>query len=176
MNTESSPFVFNVGTLVRGSAVPASVQQTGSSPVRIGPAMIAIPENGDVTVNATITPLGDALMVDADVSAELSGECVRCLRHMAPQAQFHVNEVFALTEDFITGDDGDGEEDDVTVITGDTVDILQAVIDEAGMSLPFNPQCEGGCVQSDSDVPEPDGIAGETELVDPRWAGLEKFL
>lgn len=115
-------------------------------------------------------------MVDADVSAELSGECVRCLQHMAPRAQFHVNEVFALTEDFITGDDGDGEDDDVTVITGDTVDILQAVIDEAGMSLPFNPQCEGGCVQSDSDVPEPDGIAGETELVDPRCAGLEKFL
>ena len=59
------------------------------------------------------------------------------------------------------------------------MDITQAVIDEAGLNLPFNPTCldfDSSCAESDSEVPEPDGISGEEERIDPRWAGLaEKF-
>ena len=52
-------------------------------------------------------------------------------------------------------------------------------IDEAVLSLPFNPTCEGGCDSQATGVPAPDGVSGEQpeeERVDPRWAGLEKFL
>ncbi len=60
------------------------------------------------------------------------------------------------------------------VAPDDTVDLEQAFVDEAGLSLPFNPTCQPSCAETD--VPEPDGVSGEVERVDPRWAGLEKFL
>ena len=52
----------------------------------------------------------------------------------------------------------------------------QAFVDEAGMNWPFNPTCEPEC-EGDTDVPAPDAVEGEeNNLIDPRWAGLEKFL
>ncbi|MCF4006343.1 YceD family protein [Corynebacterium uropygiale] len=179
----TSPFIFDVADLLRSGDVPEQRVQTGPAPTRIGVEMIAIPEGAEVTVSATLTPLGDAVMADADVSAALEGECVRCLETMTPPATFHVSGVFSDSPDFVTSaedeDEDEGENGLLSVENG-TIDLLQLVIDEAGLSLPFNPQCEGGCVAEDSEnaVPEPDGVSGEDEknLPDPRWAGLEKFL
>ncbi|MDO4632187.1 MAG: YceD family protein [Corynebacterium sp.] len=174
-NTSNSPFVFDVFELMRNGTVDYHTQ-TGPSPTRIGPAMIAIPEGGNVTVDATLTPLGDAIMVDANIHAQLQGECVRCLTPLHPEADLHVTQVFAATEDFITGDEADDDEtDDVPMITNDHIDLLQSIIDEAGMTLPFNPVCPNDC--NNTEVPEPDGVSGETEeKIDPRWSGLEKYL
>ncbi|AHI23109.1 YceD family protein [Corynebacterium vitaeruminis] len=174
MSQETSPFVFDVGALLR-SGIPEVKTQEGPSPVRIGPAMIAIPESAPVTVHATLTSLGDAVMVDAQVTATLEGECVRCLKRLNPATEISVNAVFAASEDFITGDEAGEDEDELPMVVDDHIDLLQTVIDEAGLTLPFNPTCEGGC-EGDGDVPEPDGVSGEEERTDPRWAGLEKFL
>lgn len=171
----NSPFIFNVLTLLRAGGMPEQRTQTGPSPARIGPEMIAIPEGGEVTVAATLTPLGGGIMVDAEVSAALAGECSRCLRTLSPERTLYVNAVFADSDDFITGEvSEDGEQEELPRVVGDNIDLLQPVIDEAGLSLPFNPVCEGGC-PDDAEVPAPDGISGETVGVDPRWAGLEKF-
>lgn len=179
----TSPFIFDVASLLRSSDVPEQRVQTGPTPTRIGVEMIAIPEGSEVTVSATLTPLGDAVMADADISAALEGECVRCLETMRPPAHFHVSGVFSDSPDFITraeDDDDEEAEDGLLHVEDGTIDLLQLVIDEAGLSLPFNPQCEGGCVANDDGdaVPAPDGVSGEddTQLPDPRWAGLEKFL
>lgn len=172
----NSPFIFDVGALLRGSAMPEERTQTGPSPTRIGPEMIAIPEGGEVTVAALLTPLGGGVMADADVRATLVGECSRCLRPLSRDHEFHVNVVFSGHDDFITGEAGeDDESEDVPPVVDEQIDLLQSVIDEAGLTLPFNPVCEGGCPE-DTEVPAPDGISGEEERVDPRWAGLEKFL
>lgn len=155
--------------------MPEQRQKTGPSPTRIGPEMIAIPEGGEVTVDAVLTPLGEGIMADAQVHATLQGECSRCLRPLTPAHDLHVNAVFAAHKDFVTRDESEDDEDDeLPMIEDDKIDLLQSVIDEAGLSLPFNPVCEGGCPE-DSDVPAPDGVSGEEERIDPRWAGLEKF-
>ena len=69
-----------------------------------------------------------------------------------------------------------GSGDEVPEIVNDELDLLQTVIDEAGLGLPFAPVCENGC---DIETPEgvTTGVSGEEEdKVDPRWSGLEKFL
>ncbi|GAB3940904.1 YceD family protein [Corynebacterium tapiri] len=173
----NSPFVFNVAELLRVQASETEVRRnSGPSPSRIGPEMIAIAEGEQVVVDASLTPLGGAVLVDADISSTLTGECVRCLRTLRPETRLHISQVFAGDDDFIAGEAAeDGEDEGVVVISGDTADIEQAVVDEAGLSLPFNPVCENGC---DEDAPKPDGVSGEEdeEKTDPRWAGLEKFL
>ncbi|MDK8449620.1 YceD family protein [Corynebacterium mastitidis] len=178
----NSPFVFDVSGLSHSSATAERRTLTGPAPLRIGAAMIAIPEGERVTVEAVLAPLGSGILVDADVTAALRGQCVRCLAELSQEGSFHVSQAFAGSEDFITDLDGDGEEDDTPQIVDDRVDIQQAVIDEVGLTLPFNPTCPEGCEQDPEDnaeaAPAPDGVSGQDEgsLPDPRWAGLEKFL
>lgn len=173
----TSPFVFNVAEQLRPSAtMPEQRTQTGPSPSRIGPEMIAIAEGTDVTVDATITPIGTGVMVDADISAQLTGECVRCLKPLSPQYTAHISQLFGADEEFITGEDAADDEEAIALVVNDTIDLEQAFTDEAGLTLPFNPTCEGDCAEDE--VPAPDGVSGEKvdEGTDPRWAGLEKFL
>ena len=94
-----------------------------------------IPEGHDVTVDATLTPLGEAIMVDATIHARLQGECVRCLKTITPDATLTVSQVFATTPDFVMDDpDNESETEAVPLIQHDTVDLLQSVIDEAGIT------------------------------------------
>lgn len=175
----TSPFIFDVGSLLRSrDQFPEQRSQSGPSPTRIGPEMIAIAEGENVTVDATLTPMGAGIYVDADISAQLTGECVRCLNELRPHYDLHVRQMFAADEDFFTGDEAADDDDEVPMIEQDKIDLLQTVIDGAGLKLPFNPTCEGGCRNEETEVPTPDGISGEgdEEIVDPRWAGLEKFL
>ena len=73
-----------------------------------------------------------------------------------------------------TGDDETHPE--LAASVDNTVDLEQAFVDEAGLNWPFNPTCEPEC-EGDTDVPAPDAVEGEEHnLVDPRWADLEKFL
>lgn len=169
----SSPFVFDCAAIVRGSGMPERVTQSGPCPERIGLPMIAIEPGTEVIVDATLTPLGEGVMVDAVVRAPLSGQCARCLAPLNPTREFRVHEVFSASESFIQGEES--EEDDVPSMVGDTLDLFQSFVDVAGLELPFSPTCEGDCEASE--VPPPHGIAGEeNDLPDPRWAGLEKFL
>ena len=176
----TNPFVFDVAEALGGDGMPVVLTQTGPSPSRIGPEMIALPEGGEVTVEAVVTPLGSGVMVDATATAVLEGECVRCLAPLTPEFSVTVNQVFAGSDDFIIGDpeaeEDKGSGDEVPVMVGTTVDLEQSFIDEMGMNLPFNPTCLPECAD-ENEVPEPDGVSGEADdLVDPRWAGLEKFL
>lgn len=171
----TSPFRFDVAALLRPGATPEQLVHTGPSPLRIGPAMIAIPEGGEVTVDATLRPLGDAVMANAEVSADLKGKCSRCLKELTPHYTLDVSAVFAADENFIQGEED--EEDEVPMIEENHIDLTQATIDGAGLNLPFNPVCADFGEQCDEEaVPAPDGVSGEEERVDPRWAGLEKFL
>lgn len=176
----TNPFVFDVAAVMRGDGLPETTTHTGPSPSRIGPEMIAVPEGAPVDIEATLTPLGSGVLVDAAMTAQLEGQCVRCLRPLTPTETIRISQVYSGSDDFITGDAEDsadaGSGDDVPAIAEDKVDLEQAFIDEAGLTLPFNPTCEPTCPE-DSDVPSPDGVSGEeNNLPDPRWAGLEKFL
>lgn len=175
-----NPFVFDVADVLGGDGLPQTVTQVGPAPSRIGPEMIAIPQGREVEVEATLIPLGSGVMVDATATAQLEGQCVRCLKELTPTETIRASAVFAVSDDFITGDpeveEDYGSGDEVYRVEDDTVDMEQAFVDEAGLNLPFNPTCEPECA-GDTDVPEPDGISGENnDFIDPRWAGLEKFL
>lgn len=179
----TSPLKFNVAELLRAQgteAMPEQRTQTGPAPERIGVEMIAVPKGSELNVEATLTPLGSGVLVDAEITGTLEGECARCLKPLTPPLDLHVSQVFAADEDFVSGDAADPEDegsgDEVPEIVDDELDLLQSVIDEAGLNLPFAPTCEGEC---DIETPEGvnTGVSGEEEdKVDPRWAGLEKFL
>lgn len=96
----ASPFVFDVARVLR-TGTPETLTQTGEAPERIGPAMIAVKKGEQVSVEAVLTPLGEAVMADATLRATFSGQCSRCLSPLSPEYTLSVNEVFAASEDFI---------------------------------------------------------------------------
>lgn len=181
--TDSSPFILDVSEVLR-DGMPEQFRKVGDSPVRLGAEMIGIAAGTEVVVEGIITNIGSGVMVDATLTGTATGQCVRCLAPLDPEVSFHISAVFSNQEDFITdvsGDDVEDEdvEDEVGRIVDNTVELTQPLIDEAGLNLPFNPTCEdfgADCAEADTDVPEPDGISGQEERVDPRWAGLmDKF-
>ncbi|MCG7254415.1 MULTISPECIES: YceD family protein [Corynebacterium] len=175
-----NPFIVDVADALHGDGMPVTVHLSGPSPSRVGPEMIALPEGQEVDVDATITPLGSGVLVDASLTAQFKGECVRCLKTLTPTKTLQISQVFEGDDGFIVGDaeaeEDQGSGDEIRRIEDETVDLEQAFVDEAGLTLPFNPVCEPEC-DGDTEVPDPDGVSGEeNNLVDPRWAGLEKFL
>ncbi|AIG63926.1 DNA-binding protein [Corynebacterium atypicum] len=181
----SNPFVLSVAELVHGPAgQPERFEQSGPSPSRIGAEMIAIDKGEEVFVDATLTPISGGVLVDAAVTATLHGQCVRCLRPLKPKHTLRVNQFYALELGFDQGEDEEEGEELPLIADDDTIDIEQEVVDLAGLTFPFNPTCQPECPDDgESDVPAPDGVVdaegnavGEDPRIDPRWAGLEKFL
>lgn len=174
----TNPLVFNVAKLAQASATSDVRHVHGPAAQRIGLPMIAIEQGSELDIDATLTPLGGGILVDASVESDVHGQCSRCLAPIDARELFRIEEVFALSNDFIEDNTGDDDEDAdvVTVIEGDEIDLTQALIDVAGLTLPFNPVCEDFDAEcSDEEVPAPDGVSGETVGLDPRWAALEKF-
>ena len=58
-----NPFIVNVADALSGDGTSLSVTQTGPSPSRIGPEMIAIPQGQEIKVEATIVSLGGGVLV-----------------------------------------------------------------------------------------------------------------
>ena len=177
----SSPFVIDVGHVLRDGH-PEPFERTGPAPLRIGAEMIGVEPGAEVTVSGVVTPLGGGVLVDADVTAPLSGTCVRCLADLRENLDVHVSVAFSAGSGFVVDEDGEDADDEaVPPIVDDLADLTQSVIDEAVLALPFNPTCEtvedADCAEDETGVPAPDGVSGEEEApADPRWAALaEKF-
>ncbi|WKD61507.1 hypothetical protein CCICO_07435 [Corynebacterium ciconiae DSM 44920] len=181
----TSPLIFDVAHLLSPSANTDYRSTSGPAPERIGLELIAIDQGSELGVDATLAPLGDAVMVDATVHATLSGQCARCLEPLRVQRDFRISQVYSESTDFITDDAAEDDEDAadelqdaIGRINQGRVDLLDALTTTVGLELPFSPTCEDygdECVYDT--VPAPDGVSGEEddERIDPRWAGLEKF-
>ncbi|MDY6050108.1 MAG: YceD family protein [Corynebacterium sp.] len=186
---ETNPFIFDIARLAKA---PLTITHTGPAPVRIGAEMMALPAEAPLTVDATFYPLGEGVQVEVRVSGTAQATCVRCLTEHAIPTEITATGLYALSEDFISGDDagadaswgdasasGGGDvAEDVPLVTDDLVDVTQLVIDEAGTQFPFNPTCASltgsECLSGEeAEVPAPDGVSGEQ--TDPRWDALKEW-
>ena len=175
----SNPLVLDVADILRHPGTTFDRRVSGPAPVRLGLEMIAAPEGSPVVGDVQLTNLGEGLMVSADLTIKLAGECARCLAQIDDDLRLNLHTVFGFTEDFISGD-ADEDEDPQPVVEDGQIDLTQLIIDEVGTRLPFSPTCEEFDRQCDEATPEPDGIAEEVAAqeppVDPRWAALaDKF-
>ena len=173
----TNPFVFDVSDVLGGDGTRETVTQTGPSPSRIGPEMIAIPEGREVEIEATLVPLGSGVMVDATATAQLEGQCVRCLKELTPTETLRISEVFSASDDFITGDSEEDEDqgsgDEIRQVVDGTVDIEQAFVDEAtAESNRLRSECDD---YVDSKLAEfEDGLRGVLQTVSSDRSALRR--
>ena len=79
--TAHNPLSLDVSTVSQQSGAVETIDTEGPSPVRIGLEMIAFGVGTPLDVHATVTNVGEGLVVDAEISGPGDAECVRCLHY-----------------------------------------------------------------------------------------------
>jgi len=111
---------------------------------------------------------------EGTVNADVVGECSRCLGPVTEHVEVDVTELYAYP-DSVTDETTD--EDDVSRIVDEKIDLEPAVRDAVLLELPNAPLCREDC----PGVPSPDEQAWAFvpagtahERIDPRWAVLQE--
>lgn len=113
----------------------------------------------------------EGVLVTGTAYAALDGECARCLEPISDEIEARFQELFVYTENQTSHD----EDDEVSTLEGDLVDLEPLLRDAVVLALPFQPLCEDDCPGL---CPEcgvrlkDDPDHAHDAAIDPRWAGL----
>jgi len=135
--------------------------------------LLVLPPDTDVHVEGTLESVGDGVLVTATASAVLDAECSRCLAQFSLPVEADIQELFVYPEH-----GQEYEEEDVTPIHDETVDLEQAVHDAIILELPLIPLCRedclGLCPVCGADL-NADPDHHHDAAVDSRWLSLTQW-
>jgi uncharacterized protein len=129
------PLVFDIATL--GSASARSESRTAPAPADLGSGMIRVPEGGELKLDVQFEDVGDGVLVTAQGTAPLVGECARCLDEFSSSTLVRFREMFAAA--------AGGSGDDGYLLDGDLLDLEPALRDALVLDLPLSPLCRPDC-------------------------------
>ena len=157
------------------------VTLTGEAPAELGIEILGVPEGSQVMFDLRLEAVMEGVLVTGTASADLEGECARCLEPIEDDFTIDIQELF-LYDDSREGsakskdDSGDDEETDVRRTEGDLIDLEPVLRDAVVLALPFQPLCQddcpGLCTECGARLADDPGHRHD-EPVDPRWAALQ---
>jgi uncharacterized protein len=133
------PLVFDVATL--GSASARREQRVVPAPAELGAGLVRVPEGAQLQLDVQLEEVGEGVLVTAEVTAPLAGECARCLDEFMSSMQVRFQEMFVPSG----ADAADGASDDGYVLDGDLLDLEPALRDALVLDLPLSPLCDDDC-------------------------------
>lgn len=146
------------------------------APAQFGLDMIGVPEGEQVELELLAESVVEGVLISGTASAVLAGECARCLDPISDEIEVEFRELFAYPD---SATDTSTDEDEVSRVVDDLIDLEPVVRDAMLLSLPSAPLCSpdcaglcSGCGVKWAELP-PDHTH---ETIDPRWAALrERF-
>lgn len=129
------PFVFDVRSL--GSASARSEARTVPAPADLGAGLVRVRQGSDLDLDLQFEEVSEGVLVTARVSAELAGECARCLDDFVSRMEVTFQELYSAE-----GGAGDG---DGYLLGGDLLDLEPALRDALVLDLPLSPLCSADC-------------------------------
>jgi uncharacterized protein len=162
-----SPFVLDTRELGRRPGSMRRVQRTAAAPADWALELVRVPEGADVELDLRLEAVMEGVLVSGSVRAPLAAECGRCLEPVDAVLDADVQELFAY--------DPENADDDISVLTGDLLDLRPLLRDAVVLAMPINPvcddECAGLCATCGTRLAElPDDHAHDD--LDPRWAKL----
>lgn len=147
------------------------VTRTVPAPADLGIEVLRVPEGSPVDLDLRLEAVMEGVLVTGAASAALTGECVRCLEPITDEIEVELQELFVYDDQ-----DHDSEEDDeVSMLEDDLLDLEPLLRDAVVLALPFQPVCEddcpGLCPECGARLLDDPDHAHEAPI-DPRWAGL----
>ena len=144
------------------------------APADFGLEVIGVPAGDPIHVDLRLESVVEGVLASGTVVADVVGECSRCLGPVTDHVEVDLTELYAYPASVT---DETTDEDDVSRIVDEKIDLEPAVRDAVLLELPNAPLCREDC----PGVPSPDEQAwafvpaGTThERIDPRWAALQE--
>jgi uncharacterized protein len=172
---QRSPFVFDLRELGRRAGSLREYRRSVPAPAGLGLDLIAVPEGAPLNLDLRLESVTEGVLVTGTITAPLTGQCGRCLDPVSDDLRVDVCELFAYPN---SSTEETTEEDEIHRIDGELLDVEPVVRDAVVLGLPWTPLCRADCAglcptcgQRLDDLPP--GHAHE--VIDPRWAALEKL-
>lgn len=168
-----APFVLDTRELGRRPGTQRTYSRTVEAPADLGIEVLDVPEGAPVDLDLRLEAVMEGILVTGSADAELEGECVRCLEPIEDHVHVNFQELYVYDDQGSAGDSDD--EDGVSRMEGDLIDLEPVLRDAVVLALPFQPlcreDCPGLCVECGARLADDPGHA-HGDPIDPRWAGL----
>ena len=166
------PLVLDTRELGRRPGSMRTVRFPAPAPERLGGELIGVPVGTEIDLDLRLESVMEGVLVSGTVTAPLTGECGRCLEPVTDTLTVDLQELYAYT-------DSDDQDEDVSRMEGDLLDLEPAVRDAVVLALPLTPLCREDCAGLCVDCGErlddlPEDHAHDAP--DPRWAALQSAL
>lgn len=163
-----SGLVIDTHDLGRRAGGLKELRSTVEAPTDLGISVIAVPPGSPVALELRLEAVVEGVLVTGSAHATATGECGRCLRSISVPVDVDLLELFVYP-----GHPGDDEE--VSRLDGDRLDLEPVLRDQVVLELPFQPvcteDCPGLCVECGARLAD-DPDHGHHDDVDPRWGDL----
>jgi len=160
---------------------PGSMREmtrTVPAPADLGIEVLGVAEGAPVDLDLRLEAVMEGVLVTGTARATLTGECARCLEPLTEEIEVSLQELYVY-EDHAVTEPGSGDEDDeVSMLEGDLVDLEPLLRDAVVLALPFQPlctdDCPGLCPECGARLADDPDHAHEA-AIDPRWAALTEI-
>ena len=168
-----APLVLDTRELGRRPGSQRLVELTVPAPADLGIDVLRVAEGTPVELDLRLEAVMEGVLVTGTARAALAGECVRCLREIDDDVEVELQELYSYDDN--RDRDLAEEDDEVSMLEDDLLDLEPLLRDAVVLALPFQPLCEddcpGLCTECGARLAEDPDHAHEAPI-DPRWAGL----
>ncbi len=175
-NAQAGPWVIDTREIGHRAGSSRAYTRKAPAPAGFGLDMIKVPEGEPVELDLLAESVVEGVLVSGTASAQLTGECVRCLDPVSEEIEIEVRELFAYPD---SATDTSTDDDEVERVVDDLIDLEPVVRDAMLLSLPSAPVCSPDCqgLCSGCGVKWAELAPEHThETIDPRWAALQERL
>jgi uncharacterized protein len=177
--------IFNVAQLLKESVGATRSATVVADVSRLVPelAEAVVPESveqPELRGRVRLMRTGDGILVQGDLSVELTLPCSRCLEPVVVPIDLELEEVFTPTIDIITGQAMEPEEDDRALWIDEhhILDLSEVLRQDVLVAVPMHPICREDCAGLCSTCGQNlnEGSCNCAPEPDPRWASLTALL
>ncbi len=136
-----------------------------------------MPEGTELRLDLRLESVSEGVLVSGTVRGTAVGECGRCLRPIELELDVPVQELYAYPD---STTEATTDEDEISRVQDDRIDLEPLVRDAVVLALPTTPlcrpDCPGLCPVCGSHWDDLPADHRHEEQLDPRWAALRKLL
>jgi len=114
-----APLVLDTRELGRRPGSQRQEKRTVPAPADLGIEVLRVPEGSPVELDLRLEAVMEGVLVTGSASAELAGECARCLEPITDEIDVRFQELFVYDDQDYSSE----EDDDLSMLEGDLLDL-----------------------------------------------------
>jgi uncharacterized protein len=168
-HVSTGPLVVDTHELGRRPGTERTYELSVDAPANLGGDVYGVPEGSPIDIELRLDAVMDGVLATGTASAQVAGECVRCLIEIDGDFVVDFQELYLYA---------DPSEEELA-LDGDLLDLEPVLRDAVVLTLPLNPVCDPECPGLCPEcgvrlADDPDHT--HQAAIDPRWQALGSAL